>query len=256
MLIEARGVKFAYGDVPILANVDLTLGEGEFVGLIGPNGSGKSTLLKLLGGLMRPTAGTIDLLGQPLYTYRPREIARLVAHVPQSTALEFPFTAREIVLMGRSPHLRRFEIESARDRALADDALRSTNALHLADRLINTLSGGEQQRVIIARALAQEPRILLLDEPTNNLDVRHQVDVLALARTLARERKIGVVAAVHDLGQAARYCDRLALIVCGRIIADDVPEQVLTTERIRQAFQIEARVYRDPFTDALTLSLQ
>ncbi len=255
-LIEARSVRFAYGSAPILMGVNFAVGEGEFVGLIGPNGSGKSTLLKLLGSLIRLNAGSIDLLGQPLRAYSPREIARLVAHVPQSTALEFPFTVREIVLMGRSPHLRRFEIESAHDRALADDALRATNALHLADRLINTLSGGEQQRVILARALAQQPRVLLLDEPTNNLDVRHQVEVLALARLLARERKIGVVAAVHDLSQAARYCDRLALMVCGRIIADDAPEQVLTPERIRQAFEIEARVYRDPFTEALTLSLQ
>jgi iron complex transport system ATP-binding protein len=255
-LIEARGAKFAYGNAPILMGVDFALREGEFVGLIGPNGSGKSTLLKLLSGLIRPGAGSIDLLGRPLRGYSPRAVARLVAHVPQSTALEFPFTAREIVLMGRSPHLRRFEIESAHDRALADEALRATNALHLADRLINTLSGGEQQRIIIARALAQGPHVLLLDEPTNNLDVKHQLDVLALARTLAHERRLGVVAAVHDLGQAARYCDRLALMVCGRIIADDVPEQVLTPERICQAFEIEARVYRDPFTDALTLSLQ
>jgi iron complex transport system ATP-binding protein len=158
--------------------------------------------------------------------------------------------------MGRSPHLRRFEIESPRDRAVAERALHATHAQHLAGRLVTTLSGGERQRVIIARALAQEPRILLLDEPTSNLDVKHQMDVMALARRLAHEQRIGVVAAVHDLAQAARYCDRLALIDSGEIAADGDPESVLTPERLRSAFDVDARLYRDPYSGELALSMR
>jgi len=256
MLIQARNVHYHMGATPILTGVDFDLGAGEFVGLIGANGAGKSTLLKVIGGLWQASSGQIDLLGRPLSGYRTREIARLIAHVPQSTRVEFAFSAREIVLMGRSPHLGRFQMESALDRQIADDALRTTDAFHLADRLVMTLSGGEQQRIFIARALAQEPRILLLDEPTSNLDIKHQVDVLALAQSLAHERGLGVVAAIHNLEHAARFCDRLVLMTCGTMVADGKPEAVLTPERLRQAFQIEAQIYRDPFTGNMALSVR
>jgi iron complex transport system ATP-binding protein len=255
MLLYARDIHYAIGDTPILNGVNFELGVGEFVGLIGPNGAGKSTLLKVVSGLWPGARGQIELLECPLRSYRTRDIARLVAHVPQTTNLEFPFTAREVVLMGRSPHLGRFQIESPHDQAVADNALRTTGALHLADRLANTLSGGEQQRVILARALAQEPRILLLDEPTSNLDIKHQMSVLEMARGLAHEAGLGVVAAIHDLGLAARYCDRLALMVGGQIIADGTPEAVLTPSRLSESFEIGARVYRDPFTGQLALSI-
>jgi iron complex transport system ATP-binding protein len=255
MLLYARDVYYAIGDTPILNGVNFELGVGEFVGLIGPNGAGKSTLLKVMSGLWPGARGQIELLGHPLHSYRTRDIARLVAHVPQTTSLEFPFTAREVVLMGRSPHLSRFQIESAYDGAVAEDALRTTGALHVADRLANTLSGGEQQRVIIARALAQQPRILLLDEPTSNLDIKHQIGVVQMARALAHEGGLGVIAAIHDLGLAARYCDRLALMVGGYMIADGTPEAVLTPSRLSQAFEIGAQVYRDPFTGQLALSV-
>ncbi len=255
MLLYTRNVYYAIGDTPILNGVNFELGAGEFVGLIGPNGAGKSTLLKVMSGLWTGAHGQIELLQRPLRSYRTRDTARLVAHVPQMTNLEFPFTAREVVLMGRSPHLHRFQIESPHDRAVADTALQTTGALHLADRLANTLSGGEQQRIVIARALAQEPRILLLDEPTSNLDIKHQVAVLEMARGLAHEQGLGVVAAIHDLGLAARYCDRLALMVSGQIIADGTPESVLTPVRLAEAFEISAQVYRDPFTGQLALSV-
>jgi len=255
MLIHARNVHYELGGTPVLDGVDFGVREGEFVGLIGPNGAGKSTLLKVIGGLWTGAKGDIELLGKPLKTYRPRDVARLVAHVPQVTQLEFAFSARDVVLMGRSPHLSRFQIETARDREIVDRALQAVNAAHLAERLVTTLSGGERQRVIIARALAQEPRVLLLDEPTSNLDVRHQIEVLALARAQAHRHGLGVVAAIHDLGQAARYCDRLALILHGRIIADGPPEAVLTPERLRQAFGVEGQLYADPLTGEPALSL-
>jgi len=256
MLLYARDVHYAIGDTPILMGVNFDLNAGELVGLIGPNGAGKSTLLKVISGLWPGARGQIELAGRPLRSYRAREIARLVAHVPQSTHLEFPFTAREVVLMGRSPHLGRFQMESEADRMLAERAMQTTGTLHLADRLANTLSGGEQQRVVIARALAQQPRILLLDEPTSNLDIKHQIGALKLARDLAHQQKMGVVAAIHDLGLAARTCDRLALMVGGQIIADGTPETVLTPARLAEAFEIGAQVYRDPFTGQLALSVR
>jgi iron complex transport system ATP-binding protein len=255
MLLEARNLHYTIGDRPILVGVDFALREGELVGLIGPNGAGKSTLLKVISGLWPGAKGEISLMGRALGRYGAREIAQLVAHVPQSTQLDFPFTAREVVLMGRSPHLSRFQMESARDRAIAERALHATHAQHLGDRLVTTLSGGERQRVVIARALAQEPRVLLLDEPTSNLDVRHQLDVLALAREQAHAHGLGVVAAVHDLSQAARFCDRLVLMVGGSVIADGEPEAVLAPERLRHAFGIDAQLYRDPYTGALALSV-
>jgi iron complex transport system ATP-binding protein len=255
MLLYARNLEYEIGETPILTGVNFDVNAGEFVGLIGPNGAGKSTLLKVVSGLWAGGRGQIDLIGCSIHSYTMREIARLVAHVPQSTRLEFAFSAREIVLMGRSPHLGRFEIETAQDRAIADEAMRTTATLHLADRLANTLSGGEQQRIIIARALAQQPRILLLDEPTSNLDIKHQIGVLDVARGLAREHGLGVVAAIHDLSMAARYCDRLVMLVGGRVTANGTPETVLTPERIREAFEIDARVYRDPFTGQIALSV-
>ncbi len=255
-LLRARDVRFSAGKTPILTGADLDLRAGEFVGLIGANGAGKTTLLKVISGLWPGATGEIALLGRPLRAYRPREIAQVVAHVPQSTRVDFAFTVRDVVLMGRSPHLSRFQVESGHDRALAERALRTTSTLHLADRLITTLSGGELQRVVLARALAQEPRLLLLDEPTNNLDIRHQVAVLRLAHDLAHTSGLGVLAAIHDIGQAARWCDRLLLMARGRIVADGAPEAVLTPARLAEVFEIEARLYHDPYTGHIALSVQ
>lgn len=255
ILLQADQIHYTVNRATLLDDVSCALRPGEFVGLIGPNGAGKSTLLKVIGGLLRDGRGAVTLLGQPLRDYRPREIARLVAFVPQSTRLDFSFTAREVVLMGRSPHLKRFEMESEADRDIALRALAAANATHLADRLVNTLSGGEQQRIVLARALAQQPKILLLDEPTSNLDVKHQLDVLTLARRQAHAHGLGVIAAIHDLALAARFCDRLLLLHEGRLVADDVPEAVLLPDRLAEVFGIRAQLYRDPHTNEWALSL-
>lgn len=255
-LLRARDVRFSAGKTPILTGVDLELRAGEFVGLIGANGAGKTTLLKVISGLWPGATGEIALLGRPLRAYRAREIAQVVAHVPQSTRVDFAFTVRDVVLMGRSPHLGRFQIESGRDRELAERALRTTSTLYLADRLVTTLSGGELQRVVLARALAQEPRLLLLDEPTSNLDIRHQLQVLKLARDLAHNSGLGVLAAIHDIGQAARWCDRLLLMAGGQVVFEGAPEAVLTPERLAKVFEIEARLYHDPYTGHIALSVQ
>src|SRR5688572_4417044 len=173
-LIETRRLSFTIDGAELLRDISLTLNPGEMVGLIGPNGAGKSTLLRVLGGLWSGASGEVLLAGHALKTHSAQQIARLVGHVPQSTAMDFAFTVREVVLMGRSPHLRRFQLEGVEDRRVAEDAMRAMHIADLADRFVNTLSGGERQRVFVARALAQQPRVLLLDEPTANLDVRHQ----------------------------------------------------------------------------------
>ncbi len=256
LLLQTNDLRYSIDHVPILNGIDFEVRAGEFVGLIGANGAGKTTLLKVMSGLWPGANGSIELLGRTLHDYKPRQIAQLIAHVPQSTRVEFAFSVREVVLMGRSPHLSRFELESARDRDIADTAMHLTNTSHLAERMVQTLSGGEQQRVMIARALTQEPRMLMLDEPTSNLDIKHQVGVLSMVRTLAHEQSLGVVAAIHDLGLAARFCDRLVLMTGGRIVGDGTPDDVLTPERVAQVFEIDAHVYRDPYNGHLMLSVK
>ncbi len=254
-LLRASQVSYRVGEAELLRNISLSLSGGEVIGLIGPNGAGKSTLLRVLSGLWRGAGGQIMLRGQPLGQYRHRQIAQLIGHVAQSATMDAPFMVRDVVLMGRNPHLGRFEIEQASDRQIAADAMRVTHTLALADRAINTLSGGERQRVFLARALAQEPSLLLLDEPTSNLDIRHQIDILATVQRLARQRDLGVLIAIHDLSLAARFCDRLILLHEGRILAEGSPESVLTPLHLARAFGVTAQAYRDPFTNDLKLSI-
>jgi iron complex transport system ATP-binding protein len=254
-LLHAANVSFRLGDRYVLRDVGLSLRSGEVVGVIGPNGAGKSTLLKVVSGLWKGAAGQITLCGQALSSYTPRQIARLIGQVGQSVSIDAPFSVRDIVLMGRNPYLGRFEIEKPRDRQIADDAMRVTHTLALADRAITTLSGGERQRAILARALAQEPSILLLDEPTSNLDIRHQIDILATVQRLARQRRLGVLIAIHDLSLAARFCDRLILLHDGTIMAEGKPEEVLTPQHLDSAFAVQAQLYHDPFTHDLKLSI-
>ncbi len=253
-LLRAHNVTFGFNGTKILRRISLALQPGEFVGLIGPNGAGKSTLLKVISGLWRGADGVLELLGRPLGNYQPKEAAQVIAHVPQFTLLDFAFTVREVVLMGRSPHLGRFQLEGPHDRAIADQAMRITSTLDLAGRFVNTLSGGERQRVLIARALAQQPQILLLDEPTSNLDIRHQLSVLELIRTLAHDQGLGILAAIHDLDSAARFCDRLVLLAQGEVAADGAPADVLTPGTLARVFGVETQVEHDPLIGALRLT--
>jgi iron complex transport system ATP-binding protein len=255
-LLEAERVSFWVGDRQLLRDVSLALCPGEVAGLIGPNGAGKSTLLKVLSDIWKAASGRITLCGQPLSSYRPRQIARLIGQVGQSNVLDAPFAVRDVVLMGRNPYLGRFEIERPQDRQVAEEAMRATHTLALADRPITTLSDGERQRTFLARALAQEPSILLLDEPTSNLDIRHQIDILATVQRLAHQRRLGVLIAMHDLSLAARFCDRLILMCEGAVIAEGTPEAVLAPEHLASAFGVQAQPYRDPFTHDLKLSIQ
>jgi len=255
VLLRAEDVRYRVGGRALLGGVTLELHAGQILGLVGPNGAGKSTLLKVLGGLWRGAEGRIELLGEPLARQSARQVARTVAHVPQITDLSAPFTVRQIIMMGRTPHLGRFTLESAHDRQIAEHAMRRTQTLALAERMIGTLSGGERQRVLIARALTQEPRVLLADEPTANLDVGHQLGVLELLQRLAREDALGVLLAVHDLELAARFCDRLVLLHEGRVHAEGPAADVLTTEHLRAVYGVRAVPFPDPVSGYLRLAL-
>ncbi len=254
-LLTAQGVSYRQDGHMILSDVHLSVKPGELVGLIGPNGAGKTTLLKVIGGLWSGAKGPITLLDRPLSRYSARDVARVIAQVPQITALNFPFSVQQVVLMGRNPHLSRFELETEHDRRIAEQAMKRTKTLELADRLIGTLSGGERQRVLIARALTQEPRLLLLDEPTANLDIQHQIGIMELVQGLIREDGLGAVAAVHDLELAARFCDRLVLMDQGAVLAEGTPESVLSPEILRKAYAVDTRAYADPVTGHLRIAV-
>lgn len=244
-MLEAKGVRFQVGGHLLVDGVSLSLCPGRLVGLVGPNGAGKSTLLRLLNGLLRPSAGSVLLEGEPISQMQPEAVARRVGRVPQSPAGDLDFTVLEVVLMGRYAHSPTWQ-ETPADRVLAMEALRQTRTDHLKDRLYSTLSGGERQRVAVARALAQEPKILLLDEPTASLDLRHQFEVMEVVRSLTLQRQVAAIAAIHDLTLAARYCDELLLLHGGKAIAAGEPSGVLTPERLREVFGVDAVTERHP----------
>lgn len=231
-------VSFAYAANPVVRDVTLTLAAGEMVSLIGPNGGGKSTLLRLAAGVLRPRAGCVRLSGQAVTGLRRGEIARRIAVVPQDFSVQFAYTVREVVALGRIPHRTRLGIASASDRAAVEHALRLTGMEVFGERIFNEMSGGERQRALLALALAQESGVVLLDEPTAHLDIKHQIEVLELLRQLNVERGLTVLAVLHDLNLAARYFPRLVLFN-RHVVADGPPAQVLDAGLL-------ARVYETP----------
>ncbi len=252
--LSVEGLTYTIQGKKLLDNVNLRARQGELVGVIGPNGAGKSTLLRALAGVIEPSDGERQLGGRRFEEIPSRERARAVALVPQVAPMAHGFTCLELVLMGRYPHMGRFQIEGASDENIARQAMRLTDTEQFAERTLETLSGGERQRVFIARALAQQPRVLLLDEPTSNLDILHQLRVLGLIREWVTNGATAI-AAVHDLNMAARHCDFLVLLSEGRVIAEGTPQDVLTAEYVRRAYGVESVIYRDPHTGALALSL-
>jgi iron complex transport system ATP-binding protein len=234
-------VRLRRGAREILRGVSLALEPGEIVALVGPNGAGKTTLLRVASRVLRPDAGRVLLAGRDVASLPRRVLAREVAVVPQETAVAFPFRAGELVLMGRAPHLSALGFESRADRARARDAMARVGIEALADRSVLELSGGERQLVLVARALAQDPRVLLLDEPTAHLDLRHRLEVLALVREFAGAGRSALVIS-HDLGLAARACQRIALLADGELRAVGPPAQVLTPAALRAVFGVEAEL--------------
>jgi iron complex transport system ATP-binding protein len=248
-LLTCHDLSFGYERRRVLNGVSLTIKAGEFVGLIGANGSGKTTLLRLLLGFLTG-AGEVNLCGAPLRSLRRRDIATRATMVQQDNRVDFAFTTREIVAMGRTPYLGRFTPESSKDKEAIARAMQQTETDVFAERSVMELSGGERQRVHLARALAQETKVILLDEPTANLDLTHQFEALQLVRDFTRAGG-GAIAAIHDLSLAARFCDRLLLLSNGQIVADGKSEEVITEENLLRHFALRARVRRDEETKSL-----
>jgi len=244
--LECQGVHFAYGRSEALRGVDLSAEAGTVCGVIGPNGAGKSTLLRLAAGLCQPSRGVVRIEGKQTTELKPRDLGRLLGYVPQSFSLPFPFRVLEVVLQGRSPHLVGPIFESRHDLEVAREAMERTGIWSLRERPFDSLSGGERQRAVIAAALAQEPRLLVLDEPTSSLDLRFQGTTVALLRELVETRDLSVVVALHDLNVAAALCDRLVLLVQGRIEASGPPSDVLQRELLERAYETRLHVGHGP----------
>ena len=241
MEIRASDVQAVLGGSQILRGVDLRAERGELVGIIGPNGSGKSTLLKCIYRVLQPTGGVVYLDGRTLSEYSYKQYARQVAVVAQHNYYNFDFSVQDVVMMGRAPHKRALDRDNAQDYQMVARALETVGMADFAQRSFATLSGGEQQRVILARALAQDTPCLILDEPTNHLDIKSQLQLMDIVKSLDRT----VIAAIHDLNIAAMYCDRLYAVKEGRVVASGRPEEVLTPELIRTVYEVNAGVLRD-----------
>ena len=244
--LSVEDVTLSAGARRLVRGVSLTARPGETIGLVGPNGSGKSTLLRAVYRVLRPDSGRVRVDGADAWSLPVRRLARTVAAVVQDTGADFDLAVREVVAMGRTPHKRLLDGDTAEDAALIGDALTAVGARHLADRPFDRLSGGERQRVLIARALAQRPALLVLDEPTNHLDIRHQLDILGALRRLPAT----VLLALHDLNLAAYYCDRLHVLCDGEVVASGTPAEVLTPGLLAEVYGVAADVGVHPGTGA------
>ncbi len=241
LALAFRDVSFAYAREPVVEHVSLEVARGEMLGLLGPNGAGKTTLLRLAAGVLAAKSGSVHIAGDDVRRIARREIARRVAVLPQDFSVQFAYTVRQIVEMGRLPYGDIWGSLRRDDRAAVETALETTDTASLADRVYNELSGGERQRVLVALALAQGSPLVLLDEPTAHLDIKHQVDMLELLRGLNRERGLTVVAALHDLNLAARYFPRLILFR-RTIVADGPPARVLDGALLSAVYETPVRV--------------
>ncbi|MBM4447447.1 MAG: heme ABC transporter ATP-binding protein [Chloroflexi bacterium] len=244
--LQLANVNLGYGKQTVLHDISFDAKPGAMLGIIGPNGSGKSTLIKGITRLIKPSSGQIFLDGTNIADMNQQDLARLVAVVPQNPALPEPFTALEVVLMGRTPHLGLLRYEGEKDLVIVQRAMEATQTLVFAERRVGELSGGERQRLTIARALAQEPKIILMDEPTANLDINYQIETLDLARQLCREQGLIVVVTLHDLNLASQYCDRLVMLSDGKIYCNGIPKVVINAQAIKEVYGAEVYVYPHP----------
>lgn len=238
MSVSFHRVSVTLGSQPVLHEIDLHIGTGRIVGLVGPNGSGKSTLLRTLFAGRRPHSGHVSIDGTDITRMSARTLARTVSVMLQDAPSDFDLTVRETVAVGRAPHRPPFSRDTANDRRIVDDALRTADVLDLGDRLVRRLSGGQRQRVMLARALAQDGAVLVLDEPTNHLDIAHQLDLMRVISCLGKT----VIAALHDLNIAAAFCDDIAVLREGRLVASGIPEHVLTPALVGDVFAVDARI--------------
>ncbi|UXN04721.1 MULTISPECIES: ABC transporter ATP-binding protein [unclassified Bartonella] len=238
MMLRAENLFWSVGDKTIINNVSLQAKPGHFLGIIGPNGSGKSSLMSLLTGIRKPSQGSVFLNNKPLNSLKRIEIARCLAFIEQHADTGERISVRQAAELGRTPYLSVLSPFSQKDHDIVNEALTKTDMLKMADRIWQTLSGGEKQRVHFSRALAQQPEILLLDEPTNHLDIHHQMALLSLVRN----QGLTIIAALHDLNHAAMFCDEIAVLDQGKIFAQGSPKEVMTEETIRQIFKVEVEI--------------
>lgn len=245
-ILELIGATVGYPNRVVLEDINLVVEQGQVFAIVGPNGVGKSTLIKAASGILPVMGGEIRVDGLGILTMSPERRARRVGVVPQATQTPRAFTAEQTVLMGRTPYLGWVERESSADLELANRAMERTNTIELADRMMGELSGGEQQRVMVARALAQSPRVMLLDEPTAHLDLRHQDEILKLIKQLAQEEAMGMLIALHDLNLVARFADRVALLSDGRVKKQGPAREVLTPNDLAESYGVEIHVMDHP----------
>lgn len=236
--IEVRDIEVSFGDLNVLKGISLQMEKGRFYGILGPNGSGKTTLLKSMARALRPQKGAIYVNGEDISRMKARELSKKIACLYQSTGIACDYPVMDVVLMGRYPYIKRFQTESAKDWEIAKKAMIASNVWHLKDRRINEISGGERQRVFIARALVQETDIVLLDEPISHLDIQHQIEILELVGKMAREGKT-IIAVLHDLNFASMYCDHLIMLKDGKVIAQGEPQKVLTEETVNKVYGVK-----------------
>jgi len=240
MKLEIRGVNFSYDSRPVLEDVTMNVDEGNVVSLVGPNGSGKTTLLKCINKILKPKKGVVLVEEKDVREMKLKELAKLLGYVPQISVSSFPSTVFDTVLLGRRPYIN-WSV-SPKDREIASQTLALMGIEDLALRHLNELSGGERQKVIIARALAQEPQVILLDEPTSNLDIKHQLEVLGIIRSVVKKKRIAALIAIHDLNLASRFSDKIILLHKGKIYDAGEPAKVLTQENIRTVYGVEVEI--------------
>ncbi len=238
-LFHIKDLSFSYGKNCVFENVQLELNRGTFYGLIGANGSGKSTLLELLTGGLPATSGIVQLNNKKISSYTKQELACRIALVPQHFSMDFEYSVRDVVLMGRHPHIPRFSSPAKKDHKKVDKAMRTMDITHLAERTVSALSGGELQRVVMARALAQDTETLILDEATSNLDINHTIGILRVIRDMVNKNGLTVIAAIHDLNLAAAFCDKCIVLQNGQIAANTDVNTVFTKEMLQDVFSVE-----------------
>lgn len=244
--IILNNLSFGYNKKNILKDINMSFERNKFYSILGPNGSGKTTLLKNILKALPANDKTVYIDSLDINTYKNKDLAKKVSSVPQNTNLEFDFTSFDVVLMGRSPHLKRFERESKKDYEIVKEAMVITNTWYLKDKYINQLSGGERQKVIVARALAQESTIILLDEPISNLDIQNQIDIMDTLKFLNRE--VTIISVLHDLNLAAQYSNCILLLKNGEIFSKGSPENVLTKDNLKYVYDINTYIIKDPIT--------
>ncbi|HCQ89196.1 MULTISPECIES: ABC transporter ATP-binding protein [unclassified Clostridium] len=250
MNLKVDNIQVALSGADIIKDISLYVDSGQFVGIIGPNGCGKSTLLKSIYKVIKPKQGSVFLDEKDVLKSSPKSISKTMGVVGQFNDMSFDFTVYEMVMMGRTPHKNLMQSNNKSDYEIVNEALKKVDLVSYSNRSYLTLSGGEKQRVILARAIAQQPKFLILDEPTNHLDIKYQLQILSIVKSL----EVGTLAALHDLSLAATYCDILYVLKSGEVIASGVPNEILTKELIKHVYEIDCEIYKNPVTGGLAIA--